>query len=160
MGYWSSLSSMLARFMGYCSSFRVPNAISMIDEPRGAFTSWWATLTILVHCGLFHVLLITVMVDSSPFHRLILTVSLYSESFHGLFITVLESRCNSHDWWTPRAFMGQSSPLWSILAVSCAFAHHLVLPMQFPWLMNLEVHLRFGQHYTQFWLILARFMGY
>ena len=48
-------------FMHYYSAFWGPEAISTIDEPRGAFTSRSSALTILADSRLFRALLLSVL---------------------------------------------------------------------------------------------------
>ena len=58
----------LARFMGYYLLFWGPGAISMIDDPWGAFTCPSSTLTVLAHSDPFRELLLTVLGSQSDFH--------------------------------------------------------------------------------------------
>src|SRR6187399_122 len=46
------------------------------------------------------------------------------------------------------------------LPVSWAIAHRFGISERFSWLMNPRVRLRAGHQHSQFWQILARFMGY
>src|SRR3954462_3450056 len=57
-----------ARFMDYYSLFWCSGVISMIDEPRGAFTCRSSTPAVLADSGLFHGLLLTVLVSWTNFH--------------------------------------------------------------------------------------------
>src|SRR3954471_25052423 len=59
--FWLVSRVINQRYMGYYSPFWVPEVISTIDEPHGAFTCWSSTLAVLADSGLFHGLLITVI---------------------------------------------------------------------------------------------------
>ena len=60
VGYqYSQFWPILARFVDYCSLFWGPAVISMINEPRGAFTCRSSTLAVLVDSGPFRGLLLT-----------------------------------------------------------------------------------------------------
>ena len=50
------------------TQFWVPEVISTIDEPLGAFTCRSSALTILADSGLFRALLLTVLGTQSDFH--------------------------------------------------------------------------------------------
>ena len=56
--------------MDYYSLFWAPGVISMINEPRDAFTSQSSTLAALADSGPFHVLLLTGSGSRSDFHDL------------------------------------------------------------------------------------------
>ena len=61
----------LGRFWPFCwtiTKFWVPEVISTIDEPQGAFTCRSSALTILADSGLFRALLLTVLGSQSDFH--------------------------------------------------------------------------------------------
>jgi hypothetical protein len=47
-----------------------------------------------------------------------------------------------------------------LITVSWAFNHRFGFPERFPRLTTHGVHLRAGRQHSQFWPILARFMGY
>ena len=61
LGKFWPVSGTIAQFWG-------PKVISMIDEPRGAFTCRSTILTILADSGLFRALLLTVLGPQSDFH--------------------------------------------------------------------------------------------
>src|SRR3954467_10123719 len=108
--------------MGHYSPFWVPVAISTIDEPYGAFTSWSSTLAVLVNSGPLHGLLITVSwainhyfgfperlppltkprVHLRPGHQhsqfwpILPNYMGYKSPFHGPLITILGSRRDFH----------------------------------------------------------------
>ena len=58
----------LARSVDYYSLFWGPRVISMINEPRGAFTCQTSTLAVFVNSGPFHGLLLTFLGSQSDFH--------------------------------------------------------------------------------------------
>src|SRR3954463_117257 len=62
--FWPNLT----RFMDYYSLFWGPGVISMIDEPRGAFTCRSSTLAVLADSGPFHGQLLTVLGSWTYFH--------------------------------------------------------------------------------------------
>src|SRR3954467_5475960 len=62
--FWPNLT----RFMDYYSLFWGPGVISMIDEPRGAFTCRSSTLKVLEDSGPFHGQLLTVLGSWTYFH--------------------------------------------------------------------------------------------
>ena len=65
----SSFWLILACLIGYYSPFRGPGAISLINDPRGAFMCRSSTLAVLADFG----------------------------AFHGQLLTILGSRCNFND---------------------------------------------------------------
>ena len=64
----SQFGPVLARFLDYYSLFWGPGVISMVDEPRGAFTCPSSKLAISAHFGPFHALLLTVWGSQRDFH--------------------------------------------------------------------------------------------
>src|SRR3954466_6944458 len=62
--FWPNLT----RFVDYYSLFWGPGVISMIDEPRGAFTCRSSTLAVLADSGPFHGQLLTVLGSWTYFH--------------------------------------------------------------------------------------------
>ena len=64
----SQFGPVLARFLDYYSLFWGPGVISMVDEPRGAFTCPPSTLASLADFGPFHALLLTVWGSQRDFH--------------------------------------------------------------------------------------------
>ena len=77
--------------------------ISTIDDPRGAFTCWSSTLTVLADSGPFHGLLLTILGPKAisivvepqgalTFLSSTLTVLANSGPFHGLLLNVLGSQ--------------------------------------------------------------------
>ena len=60
--------SILTRFVDYYSPFWGPGVISLINEPRGAFTCRSSTLTVFVDSDPFRGLLVTVLVSQSDFY--------------------------------------------------------------------------------------------
>ena len=58
----------LVRFLHSYSPLWGPGAISMIDDPWGAFTCPSSTLTVLANSDPFHELLLTVLGSQSDFH--------------------------------------------------------------------------------------------
>ena len=104
----SQFLPILVRFVDYYSPFWGPRAISMIDNPRGAFTRLSSTLTVLPILTRFvdyylpfwgpkaicivvepqgaltcRSSTLAVLADSSPFHGLLLTVLGSQSDFHG-----------------------------------------------------------------------------
>src|SRR3954470_8886545 len=116
--------------MRHYSPFWVPGAISIIDEPQGAFTSWSSTLTVLADSGPLHGLLITVSWAINHHFR-------FPERFSPLtnprciYVLVINTRSFGRFWpitWaTNYRFMGHYSPVWVPIAIStihepqCAF---------------------------------------
>ena len=64
----SQFGLVLARFLDYYSLFWGPGVISIVDEPRGAFTCPSSTLAISADFGKFHALLLTVWGSERYFH--------------------------------------------------------------------------------------------
>ena len=64
----SQFLSILVYFVHYYLRFWGPRAISMIDEPRGAFTCPSSTLTVLANSDPFRGLLLTVLGSRNNFH--------------------------------------------------------------------------------------------
>ena len=64
----SHIRPILVRFVHYYSTFWGPRAISIIDEPRGAFMCLSSTLTVLDNSDMFRGLLLTVLGSRSDFH--------------------------------------------------------------------------------------------
>ena len=64
----SQFRPILACFVDYYSLFWGPGVISTVNEPRGAFTCWSSTLTVLADSGPFRGLLLTVLGSRSDFH--------------------------------------------------------------------------------------------
>ena len=100
--------TILARFMGYCSPFWGPRAISTIDEPRRTFTCRSRTLAVLPDSGPFHGLLLTVLAPGAismvaePQDVLTCWSSTLADladsgPSHGLLLTALRSRSDIHD---------------------------------------------------------------
>ena len=82
--------------------------ISIVVQPRGAFTCQSSTLTVLADSGTFHGLLLTVLGPQTGFivvepqgaltcRSSTLTVLADSGTFRGLLHTVFGSRCDFHD---------------------------------------------------------------
>ena len=113
---WSSTLSMLANsgpFHALLLTVLGPRGISMIDNPRSAFTCPSPTLTVLANSGPFRALLLTVlgpraisMIDDprSAFTcpSSTLRVLANSDPFRGLLLTILGSRSDFHSRSTPR----------------------------------------------------------
>ena len=64
----SQFRPILARFVDYYSLFGRPGVIPTIYEPRGAFTCWSSTLTVLADSGPFRGLLLTILGSQRDFH--------------------------------------------------------------------------------------------
>ena len=64
----SQFGPIMARFSDYYSLFRGPGVISMVDEPRGAFTCLSSILAMSANFGKFHALLLTVWGSQRDFH--------------------------------------------------------------------------------------------
>ena len=58
----------LTRFMNYYSTFRGPEAISIVVDPQDVLMCWSSTLVVLADSGPFHGLLLTVLGPQSDFH--------------------------------------------------------------------------------------------
>src|SRR3954464_15441372 len=147
--FWPITCATNYRFMGHYSPVWVPGAISSIDEPQGAFTSWSSTPAVLADSGPLHGLLITVSWAINPHFR-------FPEGFSPLtnprciYVLVINTRSFGRFWpitlATNYRFMGHYSPVWvpgaisSIDEAQCAF--------------------RPCHQHSQFWPILAHYMGY
>src|SRR6187399_985453 len=107
----------------------------MVAEPQGALTCRSSTLAVLAHSCPFHGLLITVLGSWSDFHN-------YPNP-RCAYVSVINTRSFGRFW-----------------PVSWAIAHRFRVSERFSWLMNPRVRLRVGHQHSQFWPILARFMGY
>ena len=120
--------------MDYYSPFWVPEAISIVVEPKDALTCRSSTLAVLA--------------DSGPFCGLLLAVS-----GPGGISTIdepLVRLCFGH----------QQSRFLSILSLSWTITHRFGVLKRFPLLSNPKVCLRVGRQVSQFWPILARFLDY
>ena len=91
----------LVSFVDYYSLSSGPRAISMINEPQGAFTCRSSTLVVFV--------------DSDPFHGLFLTVLGSQRDFHGCrtprcaYVLAVKTRCLGRFWpvsWIITQFWG------------------------------------------------------
>src|SRR3954471_8330140 len=135
--------------MGHYSPVWVPGAISIIDEPQGAFTFWSSTPAVLA--------------DSGPLHGLLITVSWainHHFRFPERFSPLTNPRCIYVLVINTRSF-GRFGPLRGLLiTVSWAINHHFGFLERFPSLTNPRVHLRPGHQHPQFWPILAHYMDY
>ena len=124
----------LARFMYYYSLIWGPCAISMIDEPRGAFMYRSSTILGLSNSGLFHGVLLTILGSQSYFHG-----------------------CRTQDelicWSSRLAVLADSGPFLGLLL-------YLEVWETFPRLTTPEVRLPVSHQHSRFLSILTHFMDY
>ena len=111
---WSSTLSMSANsgpFHALLLTGLGPRGISMIDDPRSAFTCPFSTLTVLANC----------------------------DQFRGLLLTVLGSPNDSHSRSTPRCpyvSVVNNPRFVRFWALSWTITHRFGVPKRFPWLSN------------------------
>ena len=135
---WSSTVAVLVDYVPFHGLLLIvwgARAISMIGEQWSALTSRSWTLAILLDFSLFH----------------------------GRLHIVLGSRRNFHDWWTLECAYGpviNTRCFGRFWPVSWSIAYSFWVLKHFPWLMNPYVHLRDSHKNSQFWSIMAHFMGY
>ena len=130
----SQFGPTLARFLYYYSVL-VPKVIFTAEEPRGAFTCRSSALAVLADSGPFRGLLLTVLVSRTQLHDLRTPGCVY--------VSVISTHSFDRFW-----------------PVSWTITHRFGVPDRIPRLTNPRVRLRVGHQHSQFWPILARFMGY
>ena len=94
----------LARSVDYYSLFWGPRVISMINEPRGAFTCQTSTLAVFDDSGPFHGLLLTVLRSQSDYHDY--------KTLGCVYVSVINTRSFGRFWpvsWTITTVLGSQS---------------------------------------------------